>query len=168
MHTPRRDFLRFTSASLLGVALPWQSNASEPDQPDVCIYGATASGIMAAVAATTEGARVLIVEPSRWLGGMTGGGLMHIDWGREKAVAGTTRGILKQDYNDAQYRETFAAMLKEHSIPVIFEHRVASVQKEGAVIVSITLDYAPPDKMGCPVADATTRDAKRISARGVH
>lgn len=165
MSTHRRDFLRCASTSLLGVALTWQSNAEEAGQVDVCIYGANASGIMAAVSATKEGARALIVEPSRWLGGMTGGGLMHIDWGREKAVAGTTRGILKQDYNDAQYRETFAAMLKEHSIPVIFEHRVASVQKDGATIVSITLDHAPPDKMGCPVAEPKTRDAKHISAR---
>jgi hypothetical protein len=120
---------------------------------------------MAAVAAAREGTSVVIVEPSRWLGGMTGGGLMHIDWGREQAVGGSARPILKRDYNDAQYREAFAALLKEHSIPVLFEHRVASVQREGASIKSITLDYAPPDKTGCPVADAKTRAARRVRAK---
>ncbi len=165
MHTHRRDFLRITTTSLVSSLLPWRGYAAETEQPDICIYAATASGIMAAVAATKEGARVLIIEPSRWLGGMTGGGLMHIDWGREKAVAGTTRGILKRDYNDAQYREAFAAMLKEHNIPVIFEHRIASVQREGATIKSITLDHAPPDRIGCPVAEPKTREALRISAR---
>jgi len=50
---------------------------------------------MAACAAAKEGAKVVVVEPSRWLGGMTGGGLMHIDWGREEAVSGSTRPILK-------------------------------------------------------------------------
>ncbi|GAG05834.1 unnamed protein product, partial [marine sediment metagenome] len=41
---------------------------------DVCVYGGTASGVMAAIAAAKEGADVIIVEPSRWLGGITGGG----------------------------------------------------------------------------------------------
>ena len=49
---------------------------------DVCVYGGTASGVMAALAAKKEGANVLIVEPSRWLGGMTGGGINHLDWGK--------------------------------------------------------------------------------------
>ena len=48
------------------------------DSYDVCVYGGTASGVMAACAAAKEGAKVIVVEPSRWLGGMTGGGLMHI------------------------------------------------------------------------------------------
>ena len=163
--TTRRNFLRLTGGGLLGSTLADFARAENFETADVCVYGATASGIMAAVAAKREGASVLIVEPSRWLGGMTGGGLMHIDWGREKAVAGTARGILKKDYNDAQYREAFAAMLKEHGVPVIFEHRVASVQREGAVIKGITLDHAPPDRVGCPVAEAKTRDARRITAR---
>jgi len=162
----RRKFLVLSGSSLL--ASPFVSlggNAErQPVQVDVCVYGATASGIMAAVAAAREGARVMIVEPSRWLGGMTGGGLMHVDWGREQAVGGTARGILKQDYNDAQYRAAFAALLKQHSIPVLFEHRVASVQRVSKTITSITLDGAPPDKRGCPVAKPTVRGAQRIAA----
>ena len=163
--TTRRNFIRLTGGIVIGSTLADFARAENFESADVCVYGATASGIMAAVAAKREGASVLIVEPSRWLGGMTGGGLMHIDWGREKAVAGTARGILKKDYNDAQYREAFTAMLKEHAIPVIFEHRVSSVQREGAVIKGITLDHAPPDRVGCPVAEAKTRDARRITAR---
>jgi len=163
----RRKFLVWSGSSLL--ASQFVTFGADGDaqtvQADVCVYGATASGIMAAVAAAQEGARVVIVEPSRWLGGMTGGGLMHIDWGREQAVGGSARPILKLDYNDAQYRAAFAGLLKEHSIHVIFEHRVASVQREETIIKSITLDFAPPDKMGCPVAVAKTRDARRVSAK---
>ena len=140
----RRKFLVLSGSSLL--ASPFVSlggNAErQPVQVDVCVYGATASGIMAAVAAAREGARVMIVEPSRWLGGMTGGGLMHVDWGREQAVGGTARGILKQDYNDAQYRAAFAGLLKQHSIPVLFEHRVASVQRVSTTITSITVYFS--------------------------
>ena len=165
MGTSRRDFLHLSGTGVLGTLVPGMARAEDAGELDVCVYGATASGVMAAVAAKKEGARVLIVEPSRWLGGMTGGGLMHIDWGREQAVGGTARGILKRDYNDAQYREAFAALLKEHGIPVIFEHRVTSVQRQGATIKSITLDHAPPDRVGCPVAEAKTREARRINAR---
>ena len=163
----RRKFLVMSGSSLL--ASQFVTFGAEGDvqsvQADVCVYGATASGIMAAVAAAREGASVVIVEPSRWLGGMTGGGLMHIDWGREQAVGGSARPILKRDYNDAQYRAAFAALLKEHSIPVLFEHRVASVQCEGTSIKTITLDFAPPDKMGCPVAMARTHDAQHVAAK---
>ena len=57
-----------------------RAGGSSPQETncDVCVYGGTASGVMAAVAAAREGCRVVIVEPSRWLGGMTGGGLCHI------------------------------------------------------------------------------------------
>ncbi len=163
----RRQFLVLSGSSLLATQFTMlgASNEKESIQAEVCVYGANASGIMAAVSAAREGASVVIIEPSRWLGGMTGGGLMHIDWGREQAVGGSARPILKCDYNDAQYRQAFAALLKEHSIPVIYEHRVASVQREGTVIRSITLDFAPPDKMGCPAADAKTRAARRVSAK---
>ena len=93
---------------------------------------------------------------------MTGGGLMHIDWGREQACGGSARGILKQKLNDVQLRETFTALHKQHTIPVIFEHRVSTVQREGTTIQSISLNHAPPDRLGCPYGVAKTRDARRI------
>ena len=61
---------------------------------DVCVYGGTASGVMAALAAGKEGANVILVEPSRWLGGMTGGGINHLDWGKGNTVGGSTYKIL--------------------------------------------------------------------------
>ncbi len=140
-------------------------SGDDPDSFDVCVYGGNASGIMAAVAASREGCRVVVIEPSRWLGGMTGGGLSAIDWGREQAIGGTARGILKQGYNDTQYRAAFAALVKDHAITVIFEHRVASVKSDGATIQNITLDFAPPDRLGCPIGKARTPASRVISAR---
>jgi monoamine oxidase len=91
METTRRDCLRQAGTLLaggfaLGRVSPAVARGDEGDAVDVCVYGATASGIMAAVAATREGMRVVVIEPSRWLGGMTGGGLSHVDWGRGEAV----------------------------------------------------------------------------------
>jgi hypothetical protein len=170
MQTTRRDCLRQAGTLLAGgFALGSLSQVAvrgdDADAVDVCVYGATASGIMAAVAAAREGAHVLVVEPSRWLGGMTGGGLSHIDWGREEAVGGTARGILKRGFNDAQYRDFFRDLLAEHRIPVIFEHRVTKVHRANAAIQSITLDHAPPDRLGCPAVEPRTPAARRVAAR---
>jgi len=169
MKTTRRGCLR-RARTLLGGGLflggmqPAGARGEDGDAVDVCVYGATASGIMAAVAATLGGSRVVVIEPSRWLGGMTGGGLSHVDWGREEAVGGTARGILKRGFNDAQYRDFFRDLLAEHGVPVVYEHRVTAVHREGAVIRSLTLDHAPPDRLGCPVAQPHAAAARRITA----
>ncbi|MCP4842181.1 MAG: FAD-dependent oxidoreductase, partial [Halieaceae bacterium] len=115
-----------TSIIVLGVLLVWQSClAAEVShhEADVCVYGGTASGVMAALAAEKEGSKVILIEPSRWLGGMTGGGINHLDWGKGSTVGGTTYKILMeglevreqkhhgghaiQGIGNRQYRERF-------------------------------------------------------------
>jgi hypothetical protein len=149
------------------MATALRSAASEPaaDAIDVCVYGGTASGVMAALAAAREGYRALVVEPSRWLGGMTGGGLSHVDWGRPEAVGGTAKGVLKRGYDDPQYRQAFLDLLKKHSIAVLYEHRLGTVRCEGATIRQLVLDHAPPDRFGCPAPAATNLAARTVSAR---
>ena len=154
--------MRLVSAFLLGLTV---LRAEKPELYDVCVYGGNASGVMAAVAASKEGARVLLVEPSRWLGGMTGGGLMHIDWGREEAVSGSTRPILKKDFNDAQYRAVFGELIRSAGVAVLFEHRVTEVEKSSGVIRTITLDLAPFDEYGCPPALPTQAAARVVRAK---
>ena len=156
---------RFTANTIAFAALPASVSAADNDSPDICIYGGTASGVMAAVTAAKQKCSVIIIEPSRWLGGMTGGGLSHVDWGREKAVGGTALSILSKNYDDAKYREVFRELVKKYRIRVIYEHRVCTVQKEGASIRSITLDHAPPDALGCPIAAPTKAGAMKITAR---
>jgi hypothetical protein len=58
---------------------------------DVLIYGGTAAGVTAAIAAAGDGKRVLLVEPGRHLGGMTSGGLGWTDFGNQAAVGGLAR-----------------------------------------------------------------------------
>jgi hypothetical protein len=55
---------------------------------DVVIYGGTASGVIAAVAAAQEGLRVALVEPGRHVGGMVSGGLSHTDYGDPTVIRG--------------------------------------------------------------------------------
>jgi hypothetical protein len=62
---------------------------------DVCIYAATPAGILAAVAVKREGHSVVIVEPSRWAGGMLGAGLKPLqDCPNYAATGGMTRELL--------------------------------------------------------------------------
>jgi len=117
---------RFIAGSIVASTVSGSAFAAETDHPDICVYGGTASGVMAGVAAAKEGCTVVIVEPGRWLGGMTGGGLSHVDWGREKAVGGTALSILSKNHDDAKYREVFRELVKKYGIRVIDEHRVAS------------------------------------------
>ena len=42
---------------------------------DICIYGGTSAGVVAAYSAKKMGKSVLLVEPGKYLGGMTTGGL---------------------------------------------------------------------------------------------
>ncbi|MDA0323910.1 MAG: FAD-dependent oxidoreductase [Verrucomicrobia bacterium] len=157
----RRNFAKLTAASLVA---PMAASASE-QHTDLCVYGATASGIMTAVTASKDGWKVTIIESSRWLGGMTGGGLDHVDWGREEAVGGSTRPILERELGDAGYRELFQQMLAEHGVEVIYEHRLNAVRKAGTTIEAIELDHAPPDETGCPVAEPQTARALTIAAK---
>ncbi|WP_026373676.1 FAD-dependent oxidoreductase [Agrococcus lahaulensis] len=67
--------------------------ATEPARrsADVLVYGGTAAGVCAAVAAAAHGAAVLLVEPGGHLGGMTSGGLSYTDIGDLRAIAGAAQ-----------------------------------------------------------------------------
>src|ERR671911_1064630 len=58
---------------------------------DVVVYGATACGVMAAVAAHAAGARTVLVEPGRHVGGMVSGRLSLADVGDTRVLGGLCR-----------------------------------------------------------------------------
>ena len=70
--------------SLLGLtaALPAQ---------DIVIYGGTSGGITAAIQAAREGRTAVLIEPTKFLGGLTTGGLGSTDIGNKKAIGGISR-----------------------------------------------------------------------------
>jgi hypothetical protein len=55
---------------------------------DVCVYGATAAGVAAAVAAADAGATTTLVDQSAHIGGMVSGGLGWTDVGDERVIGG--------------------------------------------------------------------------------
>ena len=55
---------------------------------DIVVYGGTAGGSIAAIAAAHEGMRVALLEPGRHAGGMLTGGLGRTDMDRQENVIG--------------------------------------------------------------------------------
>lgn len=138
-----------------------------PQKVDVCVYGATPAGIVAAVTARQEGCSVIIVEPSRWVGGILGAGIKPMqDCAAPQAVGGlTTSRVFKLGKQPPVIRQAFAAWLEEEKIPVLFEHRVQKVEKIGKAITKLVLELAPPDKNGVPAPKAAQSDAAVVEAK---
>lgn len=63
---------------------------------DVCIYGGTPAGLAAAVQVQRMGRKAVIVEPGRYLGGMTTGGLGATDIGNKDAIGGISRDFYRR------------------------------------------------------------------------
>ncbi|MDA1087121.1 MAG: FAD-dependent oxidoreductase [Verrucomicrobia bacterium] len=69
----------------------WISPSSETVTCDVCVYGGTAAGVVAAVTALQRGHSVTLLHPGQFLGGMTTGGLGWTDFGHKEAIGGLSR-----------------------------------------------------------------------------
>ncbi|QDV71122.1 Xanthan lyase precursor [Rosistilla carotiformis] len=76
------------------MSLPFPStSAAEPEEKsyDVVIYGGSSAGIAAAVQVRRMGGSVIVIEPSRRIGGLTTGGLGQTDIGNKAAIGGIAR-----------------------------------------------------------------------------
>jgi ribulose 1,5-bisphosphate synthetase/thiazole synthase len=174
----RREFIK-TSGLMAGflVANPILNincQKSKLEKVDVCVYGGTASGVLAAIAAAKSGKSVILIEPSRWLGGMVGGGIRVLrDCISPVDIGGLTRMMMIKDIeigggihdNQAALRAVFKDLVKGHRIKVIYEHRLGKVLKNGNRIKTIQLDYAPPEQDGCPAAKAIRVNAIEVTAK---
>ena len=120
---------------------------------DICIYGGTSAGVIAAYTARMYGKTVLLVEPGRHLGGMTSGGLGLTDIGNKYAITGLSRDFYRRvgnvygsleawRFEPHVAEQVFEQYVDEAGIDVLFSRRLKSVQKQGAEIREITLAYA--------------------------
>ncbi len=130
----------------------------------VIVYGATPGGFCAAIAAAREGAKVILLEPTGHLGGLSTGGLSHCDSNqmRREALTGLFEEWhlrIAQDYvargRPAPYdpkdktpgiRWVFEpsvasrvtqAMLTEAGVSVVTHCRLQTVDKSGARITAL-------------------------------
>lgn len=116
----RREFLEM---SLLATVTSGPALARIRDPYDVAVYGATACGVIAAVAAAREGARVVLLEPGRHLGGMVSGGLSRTDYGRKETIGGYSLEFFQR--LGKRYHQAIAWFFEPHLAEEVFKEMLA-------------------------------------------
>ena len=72
---------------IICIAVSVALSACKPEY-DVCVYGGSSSGVIAAYSAAQMGQKVLVIEPTERFGGLTTGGLGMTDIGNKQVVKG--------------------------------------------------------------------------------
>jgi hypothetical protein len=143
--------------------------AADVRSADIIVYGGTSGGITAAIQAKRMGRSVILIEPTRHLGGLTTGGLGATDIGNKGAIGGLSREFyqrVKQYYQqpgvwvhepqppdhgeDTRWTfEPHAAtriynnMIAAGEVPVVLGERLDlknGVKKDGARLTTITME----------------------------
>jgi hypothetical protein len=106
---------------------------------DVLVYGATPAGIAAAIAAADDGERVLLIEPTRRIGGMVTNGLSHPDFRTFEGLSGaflTFSKLVESYYREAygpdsqQVKDCFRGTQAEPKVNLlVFEKMLAAREK---------------------------------------
>jgi hypothetical protein len=118
---------------------------------DICIYGGTSSGVIAAYTAAKLGKTVLLIEPGRHLGGMSSGGLGLTDIGNKYAISGLALDFYRrigQHYGKFEQwvfephvaENLFLDYVKRAKVEVLYQSRLTAVIRNGNLISEITLE----------------------------
>lgn len=123
---------------------------AQPAPPRVVVYGGTAGGVMAAVAAAREGAAVTLVEPGGHLGGMLTGGLSHTDYGDRAVIGGLALDFYREvarRYQKPLYfwrgpepavgEAILRDWLRQRNVTVLYGERLKAVEKTNRQIRSV-------------------------------
>ena len=128
------------------------SACSSPEaEYDVCVYGGTSAGVIAAYAVAKQGKKVLLVEPGQRLGGMSSGGLGQTDIGNKQVVKGLALDFYRRVgahygrleswiFEPSVAESIFKDYIARGNVEVLYNHRIVGVQKQGATIKSIFLE----------------------------
>jgi hypothetical protein len=118
---------------------------------DVCIYGGTSAGVVAAVQLSRMGKKAVILEPGGHLGGLTAGGLGQTDIGHKDAIGGISREFYRRvgkkygmteewRFEPHIAEQVFGDLIQEAKVPVHYRQFLKSVEKKGARITAITME----------------------------
>jgi hypothetical protein len=102
---------------------------------DLVVYGGTASGVMAAIAAAREGVKVVILEPKTHIGGMVTGGLAATDIGRRSVIGGYALEFFKRLGKYYNYQSMTRDSIGWFPEPHVAEMVLNQMVKEAGVTV---------------------------------
>ena len=120
---------------------------------DVCVYGGTSAGVIAAYSAAKMGKKVILVESGKHLGGLTSGGLGYTDIGNKYAIRGLAldfyRRVGKHYGKFEQWifephvaEEIFNDYINKANVAILFEYRVIAAEKNNGFVREIILENA--------------------------
>ena len=119
--------------------------SAETLRVDVCVYGGTPGGVGAAIQARRMGKTAALAVFRRHVGGMTAAGLTAVDLGKKESIGGLAEEFLNRmgkwsGFRAADAEKTFRAMLDDAGAVVRYEHRLASVEKDGSRIRALVFE----------------------------
>jgi ribulose 1,5-bisphosphate synthetase/thiazole synthase len=118
---------------------------------DICVYGGTSAGVIAAYTAAKMNKKVLLIEPGNRLGGLSSGGLGFTDIGNKYVVTGLAHDFYRrvgQHYGKFEQwtfepkvaQAIFMDYVKRGGFKVLYGKRLKNVRKTGAHINAIELE----------------------------
>src|SRR5690606_2143699 len=117
---------------------------------DICIYGGSSAGIVAAYTAIKAGKTVVVIEPGTRVGGLSSGGLGMTDIGNKYVVTGlaldfyrklgTYYGNLENWIFEPKVAlSVFEEYIRQANINVVYNRQLVDLKKEGSNIQEITV-----------------------------
>lgn len=88
-------------------AISVQSYSQKKTNTDICVYGATSAGVIAAVQASKMGKSVVLISTDKYVGGTTASGLGATDINNRNAIGGLAREFYTRIYDHYQKPESW-------------------------------------------------------------
>jgi ribulose 1,5-bisphosphate synthetase/thiazole synthase len=118
---------------------------------DICVYGGTSAGVIAAYTAAKMNKSVVLIEPGTRLGGLSSGGLGFTDIGNKYVVSGLARDFYRrvgQHYGKFEQwtfepkvaEAIFLDYIKRGNVKVIYNTRLNKVTKAGKHITAVVFE----------------------------
>jgi FAD dependent oxidoreductase len=117
---------------------------------DICVYGASSAGVIAAYTASELGKKVILISESSHIGGLSSGGLGNTDIGNKSAITGLARDFYKrvgQHYGKPEQwvfephvaEDIFRDYIKRGKVVVLYGYHLISLKKTGQQIQEISI-----------------------------
>ena len=127
------------------------TSAQNKVQYDVCVYGGTSAGVIAAYSAARMGKSVILIEPGKHLGGLSSGGLGYTDIGNKYAVTGLALDFYRRTgrhygkfeqwiFEPHVAEEIFHDYVRRANVRVLYQSQIINVQKTNGFIREISLE----------------------------
>lgn len=111
---------------------------------DVCVYGGTSAGVVAAIQAQRMGKKAIVLEFGKHVGGLTTGGLSHTDGGGPSVCGGISREFYSKagqaNFKPSVAETLYHDMLKADNVEVHHLCHLDKVNKDGTRITSIVME----------------------------